>query len=349
MRISVVLPVFNGGATIESAIDSLSRQSRRPDQIVVVDDGSTDGTAAILRRLARRPGARMTVVSTDHRGLVPALNTGLTHADGELIARMDADDVSLPHRLEIQEALCAVRPDLGVVGSAAVMPPRADNTGYRRYVDWVNGLSHWRQIRRARFVESPLIHPTVVFRRDLTDRYGAYRQGPFPEDYELWLRWFHAGVRAASVPRVLLTWNDPPSRFSRTPTAMQSRDAFFTIKARYLAAEVVRAAAGRDVLVWGAGRRTRRRMEPFDAALADSSLGGGHARARPVSAFIDLAPRDGVPFAGRRVAVIGYRELPSPNGAYIVAAVGSTGARGRIAAVLAAAGYRYERDWLAAA
>ena len=83
MRISVVLPVFNGGVTIESAIHSLSRQSRRPDQIVVVDDGSTDGTAAILRRLARRPGARMTVVSTDHRGLVPALNTGLTHADGE--------------------------------------------------------------------------------------------------------------------------------------------------------------------------------------------------------------------------------------------------------------------------
>jgi hypothetical protein len=255
---------------------------------------------------------------------------------------MDADDRAHPDRLARQRAFLLENPHIGIVGSAAVTPPREGNAGYRRYTEWVNGLTHWRQIRRARFIESPLIHPTVMFRRDLVDRHGGYREGPFPEDYELWLRWFAAGVKAAALPEPLLIWNDPPERFSRTPTAMQDRDAFYRIKAEYLARAVGEARRGRAVILWGGGRRTRRRFEPFEAALVETA-------GTEVAAIVDVAGGATRPFRGRRVPCISPGEVPPPREAYVVAGVGSIGVRMQIAAALARRGYRYERDWIAAA
>jgi glycosyltransferase involved in cell wall biosynthesis len=387
-QISVVLPVSNGFATIGAAVESILEQSSREWELIVVDDGSTDGTAAMVERLIQEtspqaersrlsfpasvgpgaPGAptrlsapsprrattpaettetavasgRLRIVRTPHRGLVAALNTGLATATGDLIARMDADDRAHPDRLARQRAFLLENPHIGIVGSAAVTPPREGNAGYRRYTEWVNGLTHWRQIRRARFIESPLIHPTVMFRRDLVDRHGGYREGPFPEDYELWLRWFAAGVKAAALPEPLLIWNDPPERFSRTPTAMQDRDAFYRIKAQYLAREVGEARRGRAVILWGGGRRTRRRFEPFEAALVETA-------GTEVAAIVDVAGGATRPFRGRRVPCISPGEVPPPREAYVVAGVGSIGVRMQIAAALARRGYRYERDWIAAA
>jgi glycosyltransferase involved in cell wall biosynthesis len=312
-QISVVLPVSNGFATIGAAVESILEQSSREWELIVVDDGSTDGTDAVLAGFSSSGASpavasgHLRIVRTPHRGLVAALNTGLATATGDLIARMDADDRAHPDRLARQRAFLLENPHIGIVGSAAVTPPREGNAGYRRYTEWVNGLTHWRQIRRARFIESPLIHPTVMFRRDLVDRHGGYREGPFPEDYELWLRWFAAGVKAAALPEPLLIWNDPPERFSRTPTAMQDRDAFYRIKAEYLARAVGEARRGRAVILWGGGRRTRRRFEPFEAALVETA-------GTEVAAIVDVAGGATRPFRGRRVPCISPGEVPPAAG-----------------------------------
>jgi hypothetical protein len=271
--------------------------------------GAPTGTDAVLAGFSSSGASpavasgRLRIIRTPHRGLVAALNTGLATATGDLIARMDADDRAHPDRLARQRGFLLENPHIGIVGSAAVTPPREGNAGYRRYTEWVNGLTHWRQIRRARFIESPLIHPTVMFRRDLVDRHGGYREGPFPEDYELWLRWFAAGVKAAALPEPLLIWNDPPERFSRTPTAMQDRDAFYRIKAEYLARAVGEARRGRAVILWGGGRRTRRRFEPFEAALVETA-------GTEVAAIVDVAGGATRPFRGRRVPCISPGEVP---------------------------------------
>jgi glycosyltransferase involved in cell wall biosynthesis len=338
-QISVVLPVYNAVDTIEAAVRSILQQDAPSFELILVDDGSTDGSSHVLDRIAGAPRkftGSISVIHDSHLGLVPALNAGCEAARGDYIARMDADDTCDPRRLRLQAEFLDSHPEIGVVGAAATMPCNGANEGYRRYTAWVNGLSHWRQIRRAQFIESPLIHPTVMFRQEVMEKCGGYREGPFPEDYELWLRWFSHGVRAAALPEQLLTWNDPPHRVSRTPAAVQSRDSFYRVKGAYLARAVEYRRQDRPVLIWGAGRRTRRRMEAFGRELSS-----------PISAFVDL--REGTaPFLERVVPVLAPAQVPPPRDGYIVAAVGSRGVRHQIASFLARRGYQYERDWIAA-
>jgi glycosyltransferase involved in cell wall biosynthesis len=214
--VSVILPVRDAVATLARAVESVRGQTLPAWELLAVDDGSTDGSTELLHAHAREDG-RVRVIGGGRRGLVAALNQGLAAARGRLVARLDADDEAHPERLAEQVALLNARPDVGLAGCLLDFGgDRAVNAGYALHVDWLNSLMTPEQIALNRFVESPLAHPSVMFRRELVARHGGYRDGDFPEDYELWLRWLDAGVRMAKVPRVLLTWHDPPWRLSRT-------------------------------------------------------------------------------------------------------------------------------------
>ena len=191
---------------------------------------------------------------------------------------------------------------------------REAQAGYAAYVDWTNSLLEPEAIALNRFVESPLAHPSVMFRRELVDRFGGYRQGAFPEDYELWLRWLDAGVRMAKLPEVLLTWSDPPGRLSRTDGRYSVR-AFYECKleylARWLAANNPRHP---EVIVWGAGRETRKRAE----LLVRHGI--------RIVAYVDIDPRKlGQTIHGR--PVLREDDLPAPGRGFVVSCVGSRGAR----------------------
>lgn len=332
--VSVLMPAWNAAASLPSALDSLRAQSLADFEILAVDDGSTDRTPGILHDYARRDG-RIRVLRLPHGGIVAALNAGLAEARGEYVARMDADDLCAPYRLERQAGLLDTRPDLGLASCLVEFGgDRAACGGYGHYVDWINTLVSHEDISLHRFAESPLAHPSVVFRRELAERFGGYRQGPFPEDYDLWLRWLAAGVRMEKAPEVLLTWSDPPDRLSRT-SADYSLEAFYRLKSRALA-DWLKAAGYYEVVVWGAGRITRRRV----------GLLRGHGIA--VTAWVDIDPAkvgqvyDGAP-------VWSPDELPSPGKCFVLSYVASRGARELIRARLEAMGYVLGRDFLPAA
>jgi glycosyltransferase involved in cell wall biosynthesis len=258
--VSVVMPVCNGAATVGRAVAGIRAQTLADWELIAIDDGSTDDTRELLYSLARQE-PRIRVVPRPHEGVVAALNAGLVVARGPLVARMDADDEAHPERLAEQAAFLRAENNrgLGLVGCLVEFGgDRQASAGYALHVDWINSLVSPEALALNRFVEAPLAHPSVMFRRELLERFGGYRAGDFPEDYELWLRWLDAGVRMAKVPRPLLRWNDPPSRLSRTD-ARYSPDAFFRVKAGWIAREVRRSARGRPVYVWGAGRPTRKR------------------------------------------------------------------------------------------
>ena len=323
-----------------------------------MDDGSTDGTREILRELANRE-PRIKAIERGHAGVAAAANAGAAAAGGEFLARMDADDISHPERLAEQVAFldAATNRDIGVVGCLVEFGgDRAVGEGYARHVDWVNSLVTPEEIALNRFVESPLANPSVMFRRDLIERHGGYRDGDFPEDYELWLRWLDAGVRMAKVPRVLLTWNDSPTRFTRTDTRYDP-EAFFRVKATWIAkqvAELVRVwpenartsqtltrSATREIWVWGAGRPARKRAAHLTA------------HGVRIAGYIDVdAKKTGRGIGGTGLPVIAPEALPPPDGfegggkVFVLGYVAKRGVREDIRARLCARGYIEGRDFL---
>lgn len=339
--VSVVLPVRNAAATLGRAVASISAQTLREWELVVVDDGSTDGTAEVLRGWAQRE-PRMRVLHRPAEGVVAASNAGLALARGRFVARMDADDEARPDRLAAQAEFLAnpAQADVGVVASLVEYGgDRLVNAGYALHVDWVNSLVTPEAIALNRFVELPLAHPSMMFRRELVARWGSYEDGDFPEDYELCLRWLDAGVRMAKVPRVLLRWNDPPGRLSRTDPRY-SPEAFFRLKAKWIAREVARLPAGPDgsprpVWVWGAGRPTRKRA----ACLERHGV--------RIAAYVDVdAKKVTGAMGGSGLSVRAPAELPAPGSLCVLGYVSTRGARDLIRADLLRRGYVEGTDFL---
>lgn len=333
--VTVLMPVRDAVGTIDRALASLAAQTLETWEAVVVDDGSTDGTAARLQAWAARD-PRVCVVPRPAEGIVAALNAGLGRARGTFVARLDADDEAFPDRLESQARFLAGAPAVGLVGGLVEYGGDARVTaGYAHHVDWLNSVLTENDIRLNRFVEAPFAHPSVMFRHALVSRFGGYRQGDFPEDYELWLRWAEAGVRLAKLPQPVVRWHDAPGRLSRTDSRYRP-EAFYRLKAAYLARELARVAGGRELWICGAGRPTRRRASFLEAEGVR------------LAGYVDVDPRKiGGVVAGR--PVVGPDALPPPARAFALGYVGTRGAREKIRALLAGQGRGEGRDFLLAA
>ncbi|TVM16361.1 glycosyltransferase family 2 protein [Oceanidesulfovibrio indonesiensis] len=334
--VSVLLPVRNAAPTLPRALDSLLAQSHADIEIVAVDDGSTDETPAILRRAAAAD-PRIVVESIPPLGLVPALNRGLELCRSDLVARMDGDDVCQPDRLAKQKELLDERPGLGVASCLVLFGGDAEaSAGYAFHVDWCNNHITEQDIALHRFQESPLPHPSVMFRKSIILDAGGYRDGAFPEDYELWLRLMDRGVRIAKVPEFLLTWSDPPDRLSRVD-ARYDVDAFYAVKAQYLARWLERENPFHPaVTIIGAGRVSRKRADLLEAHGVS------------IEAYVDIDPRKvGKAVHGR--PVIHRDELGGPGSRFAVSYVASRGAASDIEEFLQARGWVAGRDYILAA
>jgi hypothetical protein len=198
-RISVVLPVYNGEAHLEEAITSVLDQSLGDFEFIIVDDGSSDGTASILERYERKD-PRIRVLEQDNSGLISALNRGCRLASAKYIARMDADDVCLPQRFARQWEYLEEHPQVGIVG-----------TWIRNIKDGA-AANDWRPPTRSKVLQWThffgvcVSHPTVLMRRELLERLEFYRPGAMHvEDVDLWLR-ASAITEFGNVPEVLLKY-----------------------------------------------------------------------------------------------------------------------------------------------
>jgi glycosyltransferase involved in cell wall biosynthesis len=253
--VSVLLPLYNAEATVDEALDSLQGQTLVDFEVVAVDDGSGDSTAARFRaRAAADP--RLRLLTGPHRGLVAALNRGLADCRAPLVARMDGDDRCLPERFLQQVALARQRADIDIIGCRVELFGADEiSPGFAAYVAWLNGLVDHEAIVRGLYIESPLVHPSVLFRRDAVRAVGGYQDVGWAEDYDLWLRCAAAGLRFAKVPAVLFQWREHARRLTRTDNRY-SVENFLRAKAWYLATGWLRQRP--DFVVWGTGQMARR-------------------------------------------------------------------------------------------
>jgi glycosyltransferase involved in cell wall biosynthesis len=198
-RVSVLLPVWNTAPFLDAAIDSILEQTFPSFELIVIDDGSTDGSGAIAERFACRD-ARVRVIHRSHEGLSASLNAGLALARGEYVARMDADDISVTDRLRKQVAHLDARPACVAVGSWIEV---VDEDG--QYIGRKTFATEHDAIRAALLRGiSQMAHPTVVARRDVLRAMGGYDARRYPsEDFDLWFRLGERG-ELANLGEVLL-------------------------------------------------------------------------------------------------------------------------------------------------
>ncbi|WP_284076398.1 glycosyltransferase family 2 protein [Herbaspirillum aquaticum] len=223
--VSVLMPVYNGERYLQPAIRSILGQTMGDFELIVIDDASRDSTPELLAACA---DPRLRVIRHDsNRGIVEALNHGLSYARGQYIARMDADDISHPERLQKQLAFLQHHPEVGLVGS------------------WIRGFGEVRRkyihrypathdaIRALMLFENAFAHSTVMFRRGLLLEHGLGYSERFKyvEDWALW--WQISSVsRVANLPEVLLEYRINKAGTSYTGTSIQTRSRLDFVEAR---------------------------------------------------------------------------------------------------------------------
>ncbi|MEM9324376.1 MAG: glycosyltransferase family 2 protein [Bacteroidota bacterium] len=326
--ISVILPFFNADQTLERAIGSILSQTFEDFELLLVDDGSTDASAAIAGKFLH--DRRVRLIRINHKGVVDASSAGLDQSYAPFIARMDADDVSHPARLEHQKEYLEKHPHVGVVGSMVRYVGPAENAGFRAFVQWNNSVISLQDIYWQQFVEMPIVNPSLMYRRSVIQALGWYKNGDFPEDYELVLRYLEADIRFEKVPETLLDWYDTPTRLTRTD-AKYSTKSFFQIKSQYLARWLVKNNPYHPcVWIWGGGKLSRKRSD----LLIDLGI--------EVRGYIDVKVRT------LDRPCVRFDQLPDSPDRFILSYVGNRGKREEISMFLRQRGYKEGRDFLSA-
>ncbi len=212
-RVSVVMSVFNAGDFLREAVDSVLAQSFSDFEFIIIDDGSTDGSLAVLQSFT---DPRIKLFPQPNRGLIASLNRGIEESTGQLIARMDCDDRCEPNRFSLQVNYLDQHPEVALLGgSIATMDetgnPLAPLVKFPATHDQI-----WSQIGRRPWV---FCHPAVMFRRDAAVDVGLYSSGfAHAEDAEFFAR-LMTKYKAANLPEVLLNYRLRRSAVSFTRSA----------------------------------------------------------------------------------------------------------------------------------
>ena len=251
-EVSVILPVYKADKFIKKCIQSILRQSFENFELIIVTNGSNKVTISEIETFSN---PRIIRYNLDYPNLVEAVNLAISNSNGKYIARIDADDRMPPNRLEIQKHFLDQNPDYDVVsGLVHYDGDRKKYYGYYYHVKWLNQLKNHENIFLNRFVDSPVSNPSLMMRKILFDQFGLYRQGNFPEDYEMILRWLEKGIKIGKVDQKVLYWRDHPDRLTRN-NENYNQDAFYRIKTQYFAQWMENSKwTEKEVLIWGTGK-----------------------------------------------------------------------------------------------
>ncbi|MEL7114180.1 MAG: glycosyltransferase [Pseudomonadota bacterium] len=228
-RVSVLLPVYNGGAYLEAAVQSLLDQTFGDFEIIAIDDGSKDTSRATLDRLARDE-ARLKVISRENRGLIATLNEAMDRARGVYLARMDADDIALPDRFAAQVAFLDAHPDVVAVGTRALLVD-AEGWPLRPFAEKTTHAEIDAAHLEGR--GGTIVHPAAMIRAEALRAVGGYDDRyPHAEDLDLFLRLGEQG-QLANLPEILFHYRQQPQSIGHMHRDAQRESARAALEAAH--------------------------------------------------------------------------------------------------------------------
>lgn len=196
--VSVIIPVFNGAAFLEESVRSVFKSSYKKIEVILIDDGSTDRSRAVCRRLKRKYRRVRFYSFKRHRGLGRVLNSVLEKAKGELICRLNQDDIMLAERIETQVKFLRKNQAVVAVGSAIRL---FDVNGHEQTIKF---LKKDKEIKKFWLIVSPFADPAVMYRKQAAIKLGGYKQEFWPaDDTHLWLRMGKVG-KLANIDKPLV-------------------------------------------------------------------------------------------------------------------------------------------------
>ena len=211
--VSIVVPVYNGEPFLREALESTLSQTFTDFELIVINDGSTDGTKEVIESI-RNP--RIRAFHQENHGLPGSLNRGIGLSRGRYVARMDADDINHPDRIRKQVAFLNTRPEVGICGTWIQL----FGNGLEEVLEYPADSS---SIKPLMLFHSPLAHPSVMARRDIFLEHGIEYSCDYPcaEDYELWVR-CSKYTEFANLPEVLLYYRLHGGQETQKNTVLKS-------------------------------------------------------------------------------------------------------------------------------
>ena len=326
-EISVVLPFSNNADTLAKSIESIRSQSFEKFELLLIYSNPDDESQRIAGEYASLD-PRILLHADRAEQIVHALNNGIHSSKGKYIAFLDAEDISHPERLRKQYDFLEKNKEFDLIGSC-VNYINDEDMQFRlfEYVKWHNRIITHADICNNRFVGSPLIHSSVMFRRQLTKKHEMFRLGDFPEDHELWLRLLDKGIKMCKYPEVLIDWKDPSKKIALSHEQYASQ-AFYEIKTTYLYNWLkLNNRFHPKVVVWGAGYLARQRFSLLQDMGIDPKF------------FIDIRPSP-------KHKVIEYTHTPPAGRNFIVCYLSHPETREKIREFLVGLGYSEGKDFI---
>ncbi len=229
MSICILFPFHNAAPWIKETVDSIQNQSFEDWELIAVNDFSTDNSMVILEKIAEND-SRIQIHQNSQKGIIPALQLGLIHANGEFLTRMDADDIMPKNRLELMVNYMKSLPGKSIVtGKVEYFSDKPVSEGYLAYEAWLNERvvkeDYFDHIYRECVVASPNWLARTKEIKDST----IFSELSYPEDYDMVFRWMKNGFSIHGIDEVTLLWREHPDRTSRN-SDIYDQASFFNLK-----------------------------------------------------------------------------------------------------------------------
>ena len=250
--VSILIPFKNTEDYLAECLDSITQQTYKNWEVWAVDDSSTDNSWDIASHYAANE-PRINIVRNSGNGIIHALREAYEECQGDLITRMDADDIMAPEKINTMVNLLLKHGEKHVaIGQVKYFSHRGISNGYARYEEWLNLLTekgnNYSEIYKECVIPSPC---WMVFKDDL-DHCGAFKSDRYPEDYDLAFRFYENELKCIPCDKLLHHWRDYDSRTSRT-SEHYAANYFLEIKIHYYLK--LEYNPKRQLVVWGAGNK----------------------------------------------------------------------------------------------